>query len=82
MYEIIITLLFFLQVSYYISVSPTSQLKELQQELEVSADWWTERQRTSPCSRFRDVIHANMLTSGNNRRKLNLKTPSLITADV
>jgi len=70
------------EVSYYISISPTSQLKELHQELEVSADWWTERQRTSPSSKFKDVVQANMLTSANNRRKLNLKSPPLITADL
>lgn len=70
------------EVSYYIIVSPTTHLREIQQELEVSADWWTDRQRTSPCSRFKDVVQANMLTSANNTRKLNLKSPSLISADV
>ncbi|XP_078372345.1 uncharacterized protein LOC144656011 isoform X2 [Oculina patagonica] len=70
------------EISYYIKVSPASQLKELQQELEVSADWWTERQRTSPCSRLKEVVRTNMLTSGDNRKKLNLKHASLITAQV
>ncbi|RMX55474.1 hypothetical protein pdam_00013312 [Pocillopora damicornis] len=70
------------EFSYHIKVSPASYVKDLQQELEVAADWWTERQRTSPCSRFKEIVQSNMLTSGGNRRKLNLRQTSLITADV
>lgn len=70
------------EFSYYIKVSPASYVKDLQQELEVAVDWWTERQRTSPCSRFKEIVQSNMLTSGGNRRKLNLRQTSLITAYV
>ncbi|XP_022782514.1 uncharacterized protein LOC111323428 isoform X2 [Stylophora pistillata] len=70
------------EFSYYIKVSPASYVKDLQQELELASDWWTDRQRTSPCSRFKEVVRSNMLTSGDNRKKLNLKQTSIITADV
>lgn len=69
-------------MSYYIKVSPVSKLKELQQEMEVAADWWTERQRTSPGSRFKEAVRANMLTSSIHKRKLNMKLASLITSDI
>lgn len=70
------------EFSYYIKVSPASYVKDLQQELELASDWWTDRQRTSPCSRFKEVVRSNMLTRGDNRKKLNLKQTSIITADV
>lgn len=70
------------QISYFIKVSPDSKLKELQQELEASADWWTERTRTSPGSRFKDIVRTNMLTCGVSKTKRNLKLAPFITADI
>lgn len=70
------------QISYFIKVSPDSKLKELQQELEASADWWTERTRTSPGSRFKDIVRTNMLASGVSKTKRNLKVAPFITANI
>lgn len=70
------------EVCYFIKVSSASKLKDLEQELEVAADWWTERQRTSPGSRFRDTVRANMLTSSIHKRKLNFNLSTVVATDI